>query len=89
MTQYISTELEQIPGIGQAIVRHLRNIGISSISQIKGQDPEKLYEKMCDFQAAPVDRCMLYVLRCSVYYVSNTERDPELLRWWNWKDRES
>ncbi len=89
MTQSISTELEQIPGVGEAIARHLRNIGIGCVSQLKGRDPEKLYEKLCDFQAAPVDRCMLYVLRCAVYYVSNAERDPELLKWWNWKDKES
>ena len=89
MIQSIPTDLEQIPGVGEAIARHLRNIGVSSISQLKGKDPEKLYEKMCDFQAAPVDRCMLYVLRCAVYYVSNTEHDPELLDWWSWKDRES
>ncbi len=89
MTQSISSELEQIPGVGEAIARHLRGIGISSASQLKGKDPEKLYQKLCDFQAAPVDRCMLYVLRCAVYYVSNAERDPELLKWWNWKDKES
>ena len=89
MTQSISTELEQIPGVGEAIARQLRDIGISSISQLKEKDPERLYRKLCDFQAAPVDRCMLYVLRCAVYYVSNTEHDPELLKWWNWKDRES
>jgi hypothetical protein len=87
MTQSISTELEQIPGVGVAIARHLRNIGINSVSQLEGRDPEKLYEKLCDFQAAPVDKCMLYVLRCAVYYASNAERDPELLKWWNFKDR--
>jgi hypothetical protein len=21
-----------------------------------------------------------------VYYASNAEHDPELLKWWNWKD---
>ncbi|MEJ2052157.1 MAG: helix-hairpin-helix domain-containing protein, partial [Calditrichota bacterium] len=33
-----------------------------------------------------VDRCMLYVFRTAVYYVSNTGHDPEKLKWWNWKD---
>ena len=89
MTESISTDLEQIPGVGKAISRHLRDIGISSAGQLKGKDPEKLYRKLSDFQAAPVDRCMLYVLRCAVYYVSNADRDPELLKWWNWKDDES
>jgi hypothetical protein len=89
MTESISTDLEQIPGVGEAIARHMQDIGISSASQLKGKSPERLYKKLCDFQAAPVDRCMLYVLRCAVYYVSNAERDPDLLNWWNWKDKES
>ncbi len=86
MTQSASDQLTQIPGVGEAIARHMQNIGICSVSQLKGQDPEKLYKKLGDFSAGPVDRCMLYVLRCAVYYASNTEHDPELLKWWNWKD---
>lgn len=87
MTQSTSNQLEQIPGVGKAIAQDMRNIGINSVAQLKGQDSEKLYQKLCDFKASPVDRCMLYVLRCAVYYASNTEHDPELLKWWNWKDK--
>jgi len=36
-----------------------------------------------------VDRCMLYVLRCAVYYASTLDPDPRLLQWWNWKDRDA
>ena len=79
--------LEQIPGVGKAIAQDIHNIGIRSVGQLKGQDPEKLYQKLCDFKASPVDRCMLYVLRCAVYYASNTEHDPQLLKWWNWKEK--
>ena len=86
MTQSISNQIEQIPGVGKAIAQDMRNIGIHSVSQLKGRDPEKLYQKLCNFKASPVDRCMLYVFRCAVYYTSNTEHDPELLKWWNWKD---
>jgi hypothetical protein len=35
-----------------------------------------------------VDRCLLYVFRCAVYFAEHTRHDPELLKWWNWKDRE-
>ena len=87
MTKSISDQLEQIPGVGETIANDMRNIGIDSVSQLKDQDPENLYQRLCDFKASPVDRCMLYVLRCAVYYASNTERDPELLKWWNWKDK--
>jgi hypothetical protein len=88
MTQSIAKELEQIPGVGARIAQVMRNIGIRSVSQLKGRDPEKLYQELCNFKASPVDKCLLYVLRCAVYYASNTEHDPELLKWWNWKDKD-
>ena len=88
MKQPSNQDLEQIPGVGEAIARDMRSIGINSIAQLKGKDPEKLYQRLCDFKASPVDRCMLYVLRCAVYYASNTKHDPKLLKWWNWKDKD-
>ncbi len=81
------TDLQQIPGIGESIADDLERIGIVSADQLKDEDPEKLYERLCEFKAQPVDRCMLYVLRCAVYYASHTDHDPRLLKWWNWKDR--
>jgi hypothetical protein len=33
-----------------------------------------------------VDRCWLYVARCAEYFASEARRDPEKLKWWNWKD---
>ena len=83
-----SDELEHIPGVGKSIATDLRHLGITSIDQLKGKDPERLYQKLCDFKASPVDRCMLYVLRCAVYYASHSDPDPELLKWWNWKDED-
>ncbi|MGE5297453.1 MAG: DUF4332 domain-containing protein [Solirubrobacterales bacterium] len=80
-------ELEQIPGVGKSIAQDLRHIGVTSIRQLKGRSPERLYRRLRDFQASPVDRCMLYVFRCAVYYASTSDPDPELLKWWNWKDR--
>lgn len=81
-------KLERIPGVGKAAAQDMQSIGIHSVEQLKGKNPEKLYRKLCDFKASPVDRCMLYVLRCAVYYASNNKHDPELLKWWNWKDED-
>jgi len=80
-------ELEQVPGVGKSIAHDLRQIGITSVDDLKGKDPEELYEKLCSFKASPVDRCMLYVLRSAVYYASTSDPDPRLLQWWNWKDK--
>lgn len=78
-------ELEDIPGVGKSIAGDLRRIGITSAGQLKGRNPERLYQRLCDFKASPVDRCLLYVLRCAVYYASTPDPDPNLLKWWNWK----
>jgi hypothetical protein len=61
-------------------------MGLRSVEELKDKDPEKLYRELCEKQGVQVDRCMLYVFRCAVYYASNKRHDPEMLKWWNWKD---
>jgi hypothetical protein len=80
-------EFRQVPGVGKSIAEDLWNLGLRSVSDLKKQDPEDLYLRLCALQGMHVDRCMLYVFRCAVYYASNDIHDPELLKWWNWKDR--
>lgn len=81
--------LQVIPGVGKSIANDLNRLGIKKVSCLKGQDPEKLYAKFCAMEGRPVDRCLLYVFRCAVYYASHDKHDPELLKWWNWKDLKS
>jgi len=80
-------ELRKIPGVGKSIAQDLRNLGIDSVQELKDKDPEELYDRLCDQQGVKIDRCMLYVFRCAVYYASTQTHDPELLKWWNWKDK--
>ena len=84
--QAVVKEFRQIPGVGKNIAEDLWNLGLRSVSDLKNQDPEALYMRLCDYQGTHVDRCMLYVFRCAVYYASNDVYDAELLKWWNWKD---
>jgi hypothetical protein len=79
--------LRQIPGVGKSIANDLWNLGIREVSDLKGRSPDDLYNALCDLMGVKVDRCMLYVFRCAAYYASNAQHDPELLKWWNWKDR--
>jgi len=84
--QVVLKEFRKIPGVGKSIAEDLWNLGLRSVSDLKNQDPETLYMSLCAFQRRHVDRCMLYVFRCAVYYASNDVHDAELLKWWNWKD---
>lgn len=78
--------LKTIPGIGKAGAEDLWNLGIRRVTDLRGQDPQALYDEHCRQQGKQVDRCVLYVFRCAVYYASNDTHDPELLKWWKWKD---
>lgn len=82
-------ELRRIPGVGASISEDLWNLGIRAVSDLRGQDPQEMYERLCDIQGVRVDPCMLYVLRCAVYFASRDAHDPELLKWWSWKDLRS
>jgi hypothetical protein len=79
-------ELRRIPGVGKSIAEDLWGIGIHRIDELRGRDPEALYEEMCERQGVRIDRCMLYVMRCAVYFASEYPHDPDKLLWWNWKD---
>jgi len=80
-------DLQRIPGVGPAIAADLLGLGIASVDALRGQDPERLYQRLCEQAGGHVDRCVLYVFRCAVYFAENTVHDPERLKWWHWKDR--
>lgn len=81
--------LIKIPGVGKSIATDLWNIGVRNIEDLKGKDPELLYILSNEFVGTIQDRCLLYVFRCAVYYAEtdDSEKDPEKLKWWNWKDK--
>jgi len=82
------SNLQQIPGVDKSISKDLHKIGINSVSDLIDKDPEILYQQSNTFAGQVQDRCLLYVFRCAVYYAETktAERDPEKLKWWNWKD---
>lgn len=80
-------EFLKIPGVGPSIAGDLRSLGFRSLNDLKGQDPETMYESLCSLRGVRLDRCILYVFRCAVYFVTEETHDPELLKWWRWKDR--
>jgi hypothetical protein len=80
-------ELQQIPGVGKSIAADLYDLGIRSVSDLNGGEPEDLYWRLCSRRGSHVDRCVLYVFRCAVCFASHKNHNPELLKWWNWKHK--
>jgi hypothetical protein len=85
--QRTTDDLQTLPGIGPSMARDLRDLGFQSPSELRNQDPEKMYSDLCELRGQSLDRCVLYVFRCAVYAATSDQSDPELLKWWNWKDR--
>jgi hypothetical protein len=79
-------ELRRIPGVGKTIAVDFWNLGLRSVNDLRGRDPQVLYEKLEALAGMHVDRCMLYTLRCAVYFAETPAPDPERLKWWAWKD---
>ena len=64
------------------------NIGITSIDDLKAKDPEILFYLSNRYAGMVQDRRLLYSFKRAVYYAQTKpeDRDPEKLKWWNWKD---
>lgn len=79
-------ELQTIPGVGKSLAADLRSLGVRRVKDLRGKNPEAMYEQLMIDAGRHVDRCVLYVFRCAVYFAENNQPDLEKLKWWNWKD---
>lgn len=85
-TRASTDPLQAIPGVGPSIAADLRELGFRDPTDLRGRDPERLYERSNRLKGVTQDRCLLYVFRCAVYFANTSRRQPELLKWWNWSD---
>ena len=79
-------QLQEIPGVGKSLAQDLADLSYRAAEDLRGQNPEEMYQRLILLRGRHIDRCVLYVFRCAVYFASNTVHEPELLKWWNWKD---
>jgi hypothetical protein len=80
-----SKDLQTLPWIGPQMAKELMSIGMRSVDDVAQSDPEFMYEQLCIVQQKKVHRCVLYILRCIVYAASESDPNPELLKWWKWR----
>lgn len=80
-------KLQIIPGIGSSLSQDLFDLGYREPADMKNEVPEIMYQNLISLRAKHIDRCVLYVFRCAVYYANHSVHEPDLLKWWNWKDK--
>lgn len=74
---------QTIPGVGKSMARDFVDLGYEAVDELKNENPVAMYEKLMALRGQYIDRCVLYVFCCAVYYAGNSDPDPDLLNWWN------
>lgn len=80
-------DLQSIPGVGPNLEAHLNALGIHTVAELNGADPEELYRRDCALHGGSLDRCCLYVYRLAVAWAEGRVVRPEQRSWWYWKDQ--
>ena len=81
------TDLIKIPGVGHNMKEHLLALGYTCVEDLKGENPLDMYERDRIRIGGELDRCVLYVYRCAVYFARTPHPDKEKLNWWYWKNK--
>lgn len=87
MANKANADLQRIPGVGSSIAQDLIDLGFNNVQELANENPQRMYDDLIALRGEHQDRCILYVFRCAVYFAKNTRHNPELLKWWNWKDQ--
>ena len=80
-------ELRDLVSIGPAMLRDFELLGIASVAQLSRQDPEKLYEKLCQITGQAQDICCLDVFRAAIAQTRDPLLPLDQCQWWYWSPK--
>ncbi|WMN61774.1 helix-hairpin-helix domain-containing protein (plasmid) [Pseudoalteromonas xiamenensis] len=75
-------KLTDLPNIGKASAEDLLLLGIDNPSQLIGQCPFEMYERLCELTNARHDPCVIDVFMSVTSFMSGEEAKP----WWAFTD---
>jgi len=70
--------LRQIPNVGPAIAGDLIRLGIRRVEDLRGRDPDALYDALCQLDGARHDPCVRDVFAAAVAFANGEPARP----WW-------
>jgi Pathogenicity locus len=79
-------ELRTLPNVGPAIARKLLRLGVERPGDLRGQDPDQLFSRLCDLDGRRHDPCLLDTFVAAVDYANGAPARP----WWYYsRDRKA
>ena len=79
--------LEDLISVGPAMLRDFEQLGISSVAQLAKQNPQRMYERLCERTGTSHDPCCLDVFSAAVAQARNPRLPAEQCQWWYWSRR--
>ena len=74
----ILRDFRRLPNVGPAFAKDLFQLGFRDSSELKGQEPEHLYNKLRQMTGVKQDPCVLDTFRAVVHFVETGEAK----KWW-------
>ncbi|MDA0183485.1 helix-hairpin-helix domain-containing protein [Solirubrobacter phytolaccae] len=72
--------LTTIPNVGPKVAARLRRLGVERVEDLRGADPEELFERTCAMEGRQEDPCLLDTYHAAVDYATTGEARP----WWEY-----
>jgi hypothetical protein len=72
--------LTSIPNVGPAIARKLERLGIHEPADLRGQDADELFERLCALDGRRHDPCLLDTFHAAVDVADGKPARP----WWEY-----
>jgi hypothetical protein len=79
-TEWDVALLEDFPNVGPAVAADLRQLGITTPSELLGRDPYAMYDDLCRITGQRHDPCLLDTFIAAVRYVEGGPNKP----WWKY-----
>jgi pathogenicity locus Cdd1 protein len=71
-------DLTTVPNVGPAIARKLERLGLTRAGDLRGRDPQELYDRLCALDGQRHDPCLLDTFAAAVAFADGGPARP----WW-------
>jgi hypothetical protein len=78
MEHMSESELRALPNVGPEIARKLIRLGIGRPGDLRGQDPEQLFRRLCELDGRRHDPCLLDTFVAVIDHANGAPARP----WW-------
>ncbi len=80
----VPQDLKDLSGIGPAMLRDLRLLGVHSVDHLAKKDPLQLYKRLSQLTGHRQDPCVLDTFTCAVAQAKDPDLPAKQRQWWYW-----